>query len=96
MSTKGKALFDLSVLNDASRLMKLGCIVAENNDRALSSLAISSGKEPSLLMNEAVADLIRKYMEKDNMGLLSPQAGGKENHGSDKSAEASHHREEKP
>ena len=78
MSTKGRALFDLRSLDDASRLIRLGCIVAENNDKALSSLASASGKEPSLLMNEALADLIRKYQVTNEMDLLSLQAGGKE------------------
>ncbi len=45
----------------SSRRSKVDVQINESHDAFLSRLAAMTGKDPSLLVNEAVEDLIRKY-----------------------------------
>lgn len=78
MPAKRGNLLDLSSKKQRTKLIKMDCILAEKRDRDLLSLAYSSGKEPSLLMNEALADLIMKYQAIHKVDIINPDATVKE------------------
>ncbi len=78
MPAKRGNLLDLRSKNQLSKLIKMDCILAEKRDRDLLSLSFSSGKEPSLLMNEALADLIKKYQAIHKVDILTPDTTVKE------------------
>ncbi len=72
MCPKRRTLFDLSCLNEHVRLIKMNCIITEKNYLRFASMVAASGKEPSLLMNEAIGDLIRKYQDSSDNTILHP------------------------
>ncbi len=75
MATRGRKPLDLRN-NDNSKLIKRNYYIEERYAKALTVLSALTGKELSLLVNEAIGELINKYQPKTDINLLSLRAIG--------------------
>jgi hypothetical protein len=71
MATRGRK--PLSLRNDgkASKLIKRNYYIEESHAKALTVLSALTGKELSLLVNEGIGLLIKKYQPKTEIDLLN-------------------------
>jgi hypothetical protein len=77
MATRGRKPLDLRN-NDNSKLIKRNYYIEERYAKALTVLSALTGKELSLLVNEAIGELINKYQPKTDINLLSLRAINKQ------------------
>lgn len=61
------------------KLIKRNYYIEERHAKALTVLSALTGKELSLLVNEAICELIRKYQPKTDINLLRLEAIQREN-----------------
>lgn len=77
MATRGRKPLDLRN-DDNSKLIKRNYYIEERYAKALTVLSALTGKELSLLVNEAIGELINKYQPKTDINLLSLKAINKQ------------------
>ena len=77
MATRGRKPLDLRN-NDNSKLIKRNYYIEERYAKALTVLSALTGKELSLLVNEAIGELINKYQPKTDINLLNLRAINKQ------------------
>ncbi|HOS96548.1 MAG TPA: hypothetical protein PLR71_01410 [Deltaproteobacteria bacterium] len=77
MAARGRKPLDLRTGEDA-KLIKRNYYIEERHAKALTVLSALTGKELSLLVNEAIAGLIRKYQPKTDINLLDLKSIGKQ------------------
>ncbi|HPC47774.1 MAG TPA: ribbon-helix-helix domain-containing protein, partial [Deltaproteobacteria bacterium] len=61
-----------------TKLVKRNYYIDEKNARALTVLSALTGKELSILVNEAISHLIKKYQPKTEIDLMDIRGIGKE------------------
>jgi hypothetical protein len=64
----------LKLRTDSSKLVKRNYYIEERYAKALTVLSALTGKELSLMVNEALADLISKYQPMTDIDLLTLKA----------------------
>jgi len=74
MATRGRKPLDLRNNDKATKLIKRNYYIEERYAKALTVLSALTGKELSLLVNEAISELILKYQPKTEINLLSLEA----------------------
>ena len=79
MATRGRKPLDLRNDGKNTKLIKRNYYIEERYARALTVLSALTGKELSLLVNEAIGVLIHKYQPKTNINLLSLKTIEREN-----------------
>lgn len=77
MAARGRKPLDLRTGEDA-KLIKRNYYIEERHAKALTVLSALTGKELSLLVNEAIGGLIRKYQPKTDINLLDLKSIGKQ------------------
>ncbi|MGD0210149.1 MAG: hypothetical protein ABSC14_04115 [Desulfomonilia bacterium] len=77
MATRGRKPLDLRN-DDNSKLIKRNYYIEERYAKALTVLSALTGKELSLLVNEAIGELINKYQPKTDINLLNLRAINKQ------------------
>jgi hypothetical protein len=77
MAARGRKPLELRTGEDA-KLIKRNYYIEERHAKALTVLSALTGKELSLLVNEAIAGLIRKYQPKTDINLLDLKSIGKQ------------------
>ncbi len=70
MATRGRKPISLRSDGKASKLIKKNYYLDERYTKALTVLSALTGKELSLLVNEAIGLLIKKYQPKTEIKLL--------------------------
>lgn len=70
MAKRGRKPLNLKYGNKDTKLIKRNYYIDENHAKALSVLSAITGKELSLLVNEAIEALIKKYQPKTKIDLL--------------------------
>lgn len=70
MATRGRKPLSLRSDDKASKLIKRNYYLDERYVKALTVLSAITGKELSLLVNEALGLLIKKYQPKTEINLL--------------------------
>jgi len=70
MAKRGRKPLDLRDGKNPKKLIKRNYYIEERYAKALTVLSALTGKELSLLVNEAVGDLIQKYQPKTEIRLL--------------------------
>jgi hypothetical protein len=70
MAKRGRKPLDLRNGNNPTKLIKRNYYIEERHAKALTVLSALTGKELSLLVNEAIGGLIRKYQPKTEINLL--------------------------
>lgn len=70
MATRGRKPLDLRNNDRNTKLIKRNYYIEERYAKALTVLSALTGKELSLLVNEAIGELIRKYQPKTDINLL--------------------------
>jgi len=69
MVTRGRKPIILRNDDNNTKLIKRNYYIAENNAKALMVLSALTGKDLSILVNEAIDCLINKYQPKTNIDL---------------------------
>jgi hypothetical protein len=77
MAARGRKPLDLRTGEDV-KLIKRNYYIEERHAKALTVLSALTGKELSLLVNEAIGGLIRKYQPKTDINLLDLKSIGKQ------------------
>jgi hypothetical protein len=70
METRGRKPLQLKSDDKQGKFIKRNYYVDERYTKALTILSALTGKELSLLVNEAIGDLIKKYQPKTDIDLL--------------------------
>ncbi|HVN72118.1 MAG TPA: hypothetical protein VMU10_08870 [Desulfomonilia bacterium] len=72
MATRGRKPLDMRHVGSGSngKIIKRNYYIEERYTKALTVLSALTGKELSLLVNEAIGDLIKKYQPKTEIDLL--------------------------
>ena len=70
MGTRGRKPLELRNEGRNTRLIKRNYYIEERFVKALTVLSALSGKELSLLVNEAIGELIQKYQPETDIDLL--------------------------
>ena len=70
MATRGRKPLDLRNNGKNTKLIKRNYYIEERYTKALTVLSALTGKELSLLVNEAIGELINKYQPKTDINLL--------------------------
>jgi hypothetical protein len=70
MAVRGRKPLDLRNNGQNSKLIKRNYYLDERYAKALTVLSALTGKELSLLVNEAIGELIHKYQPKTDINLL--------------------------
>jgi hypothetical protein len=70
MATRGRPPLSLRNGDKSSKLIKRNYYIEESHAKALTVLSALTGKELSLLVNEAIGELIKKYQPKTEINLL--------------------------
>jgi hypothetical protein len=70
MATRGRKPLDLRSNGKNTKLIKRNYYIEERYAKALTVLSALTGKELSLLVNEAIGELISKYQPKTDINLL--------------------------
>ena len=70
MGTRGRKPLDLRNGGKNGKLIKRNYYIDERYAKALTILSALTGKELSLLVNEALVDMINKYQPKTDIDLL--------------------------
>ena len=79
MATRGRKPLDIRKDGKNTKLIKRNYYIEERYTKALTVLSALTGKELSLLVNEAIGVLIHKYQPKTNINLLSLKTIEREN-----------------
>jgi hypothetical protein len=74
MGTRGRRPLELRNEDRNTRLVKRNYYIEERHAKALTVLSALTGKELSLLVNEAIGELIHKYQPKTEINLLRLEA----------------------
>jgi hypothetical protein len=74
MATRGRKPLDLRSNGKNTKLIKRNYYIEERYAKALTVLSALTGKELSLLVNEAIGELIHKYQPKTDINLLKLEA----------------------
>ena len=78
MATRGRKPLDLRNGSNNTKLIKRNYYIEERHAKALTVLSALTGKELSLLVNEAIGVLIKKYQPKTDINLLDLKSIAKE------------------
>ncbi|HVN71501.1 MAG TPA: ribbon-helix-helix domain-containing protein [Desulfomonilia bacterium] len=70
MSVRGRKPLELRSGDKNAKLIKRNYYIEERYAKALTVLSALTGKELSLLVNEAIGDLIKKYQPMTDIDLL--------------------------
>ena len=70
MATRGRKPIELRNNGKDTKLIKRNYYIEERYAKALTVLSALTGKELSLLVNEAIGELILKYQPKTDINLL--------------------------
>lgn len=70
MGERGRKPLALRKNNPSGTLMKRNYYIEEGHARALTVLSALTGRELSLLVNEAIGELIKKYQPMTEIDLL--------------------------
>ena len=70
MATRGRKPIELRNNGQDTKLIKRNYYIEERYAKALTVLSALTGKELSLLVNEAIGELILKYQPKTDINLL--------------------------
>lgn len=70
MAVRGRKPLDLRSGDKNAKLIKRNYYIDDRYAKALTVLSALTGKELSLLVNEAIGDLIGKYQPKTDINLL--------------------------
>ena len=70
MATRGRKPLKLRSDGKASKLIKRNYYIEERHAKALTVLSALTGKELSLLVNEGIGLLIKKYQPQTEINLL--------------------------
>ena len=70
MATRGRKPLNLRNNDKDSKLIKRNYYIDERLTKALTILSALTGKELSLLVNEAIGELVRKYQPMTEINLL--------------------------
>ena len=74
MATRGRKPLDMRKNGNNTKLIKRNYYIEERYTKALTVLSALTGKELSLLVNEAIGELIHKYQPKTDINLLRLEA----------------------
>ena len=78
MATPGRKHLDLRNSDKDIKLIKRNYYIEERHTKALTVLSALTGKDLSLLVNEAIGELIKKYQPKTDINLLNLKSIQKE------------------
>ncbi len=78
MGTRGRKPLDLRNSDRNTTLIKRNYYIEERYAKALTVLSALTGKELSLLVNEAIGGLIKKYQPQTDIDLLKLKSIQKE------------------
>ena len=78
MGERGRKPLELRKNDPFGRLVKRNYYIEEKHAKALTVLSALTGKELSLLVNEAIGELIKKYQPKTDIDLLKLKSITKE------------------
>jgi hypothetical protein len=70
MGERGRKPLELRKQDPYSKLVKRNYYIEERHAKALTVLSALTGKELSLLVNEAIGELVKKYQPKTDIDLL--------------------------
>lgn len=70
MATRGRKPLELRTKNKDVKLIKRNYYIDERYAKALTVLSALTGKELSLLVNEAIGGLIKKYQPQTDIDLM--------------------------
>ncbi|HVN72259.1 MAG TPA: hypothetical protein VMU10_09605 [Desulfomonilia bacterium] len=70
MGTRGRKSLALRTDNNKSKLIKRNYYIEERYTKSLTVLSALTGKELSILVNEAIDCLIKKYQPQTDIDLL--------------------------
>ena len=79
MATRGRKPLILSNDGNNTKLIKRMYYLEERYAKALTVISALTGKELSLLVNEAIGELIHKYQPKTDINLLRLESIQREN-----------------
>jgi hypothetical protein len=78
MGERGRKPLELRKNDPFGKLVKRNYYIEEKHAKALTVLSALTGKELSLLVNEAIGELIKKYQPKTDIDLLKLKSITKE------------------
>lgn len=78
MGTRGRKPLDLRLSDKDAKLIKRNYYIEERYAKALTVLSALTGKELSLLVNEAISGLIKKYQPQTDIDLMKLKSIHKE------------------
>ncbi len=79
MAIRGRKPLDLRNNGTDTKLIKRNYYLEERLTKALTVLSALTGKELSLLVNEAIVELVHKYQPKTGIDLLNLETIEREN-----------------
>ena len=74
MATRGRKPLEMRKNGNNTKLIKRNYYIEERYTKALTVLSALTGKELSLLVNEAIGELSHKYQPKTDINLLRLEA----------------------
>ena len=78
MASPGRKHLDFRNSDKDVKLIKRNYYIEERHAKALTVLSALTGKDLSLLVNEAIGELIKKYQPKTDINLLNLKSIQKE------------------
>lgn len=70
MAKRGRKPLELGISGQKKTLIKRNYYIEDRYAKALTVLSALTGKELSLLVNEAIGELVKKYQPKTDVDLL--------------------------
>lgn len=74
MAKRGRKPLELGTSGQKKTLIKRNYYIEDRYAKALTVLSALTGKELSLLVNEAIGELVKKYQPKTDVDLLKLKA----------------------
>ena len=74
MAKRGRKPLELGTSGQKKSLIKRNYYIEDRYAKALTVLSALTGKELSLLVNEAIGELVKKYQPKTDVDLLKLKA----------------------
>jgi hypothetical protein len=74
MAKRGRKPLELGTSGQKKMLIKRNYYIEDRYAKALTVLSALTGKELSLLVNEAIGELVKKYQPKTDVDLLKLKA----------------------
>jgi hypothetical protein len=74
MAKRGRKSLELGTSGQKKTLIKRNYYIEDRYAKALTVLSALTGKELSLLVNEAIGELVKKYQPKTDVDLLKLKA----------------------